>query len=351
MAGAKAAASDKGATRHILRIAIAATLAFTIAELANWDFSFLAPMLAVQLLASAPSAPSLRQGLAMPLVILIATALAFGVSRLFSLSPLVLLALVGLVICWSFYGQRRGAPAAIMLLVQIAFCCIPVISTISFDLAWLFMIELLRGSIAAVVTVWIVHLLIPSPSAPEASATPAPSPAGHEPALAARIAISDTLILYPVLIAFIARGDINNIVILMIALNLLRAVEPERSSRVAMAIIVGNLLGGVVAIFAYQFVVLSGSILFFILIVLAMGLWFGERMVRGGERAPVYAIAFTTFLLILGLGIAPLPGGSEELLATRIIKILVASAYTIGALSLFGWLRRQPKSPASRAIG
>lgn len=337
------------AGRHALRIALAATLAFTIAELADWEFSFLAPMLAIQFLAAAQKAPGLAQGAAIPLVILIATAAALGISTLTALTPVVLLLLVSLAICLSFYGQRRGAPNALMLLIQIAFCCIPVIHTISFDLAWLFMTALIQGSIAAIVTVWAVYWLIPAPSAGDGDATPPPGPPGHEPALAARIALSDTLILIPVLVAFIMRGDIDNIIILMITLNLLRAVEPEQSSRIASAIILGNVVGGALGVLAYQFVVLGGNLVFFILIVLAAGLWFGERITGSGAKAPVFAIAFATFLLILGLGISPIPSGSEELFATRILKILLASAYAIGALSLVAHLRRvkDPASPAT----
>lgn len=350
MADARPSASDRAAGRQAIRIAFAAALAFAVAELAGWEFSFLAPMLAVQLLVAMPTAPGFRQGIALPLVILAATSCALAISTIFSLTPVILLALVSLVICWSFYGQRRGAPGAVMLLIQIAFCCVPVIATISFDLASLFMTSLLLASITAVVTVWLAYLFIPPPR--HAAALPRQSPPGHEPALAARIAISDTLVLLPVLIAFIARGDINNIVILMITLNLLRAVEPEGSGKIAMAIILGNVFGGVVAVLVYQLVILAGSFTFFILIVLATGLLFGERIVRGGAAAPVFAIAFATFLLILGLGISPLPSGSEELLLIRIVKILVASAYTIGALSLVVRLRhssRLPASPATKA--
>lgn len=341
---------EKIANRQALRIALAATLAFTIAEFANWEFSFLAPMIAVQLMAASPKPPGLRLGVAVPLVILVSTFAALGISSLTLLTPTVLLLLVSLVICLSFYGQRRGAPGAVMLLVQIAFCCIPVIYTISFDLAWQFTSALLRGSIAAIITVWIVHLFVPSPSIPAARVDPPSSPPGYESALAARIALSDTLVLLPVLVAFITQGDINNIIVLMTALNLLRAVELEQSGRIAMALVLGNLQGGIIAVFAYQFVVLTGDIVYFVLIVLAAGLWFGEKIARGGTKAPVFAIAFATFLLVLGMGVAPLPGGSEELFTTRIIKIILASAYTIGALSLAASLRRakRPANPATK---
>jgi hypothetical protein len=233
-----------------------------------------------------------------------------------------------------------------MLLTQIAFCCVPVMSTISIDLAHQFANALIGSSVAAIVTVWLAHMLFPAPAiAAVQSAARSRKPSGLEPLHAARVAISDTIVLLPLLILFIIRGDIDNIVILIISLSLLREIDPGRSGRVAGGILFGNILGGALGVIAYQFVVLADNFFFFIVTVLVVSLWFGNRLARGGVTAPIYALAFGTFLLILGLGITPLPGGSGELFAVRIFKILLASAYVIGALSLVTHLRRdQPEA-------
>ncbi len=328
------------ADRLVFRLVFAATFGFAIAGLLDWEFSFLTPMLAVQILVAMPASPGFREGIAIPLIILMATFFALAVSTLFSATPAVLLAVTGLVICWSFYGQRRGAPAIAMLLTQIAFCCVPVMSTISIDLAHQFANALIGSSVAAIVTVWLAHMLFPAPATAAVQSADSPrKPSGLEPVYAARVAISDTIILLPLLVAFIIGGDINNIVILIITLSLLREIDPGRSGGVAGGILLGNILGGVLAVLAYQFVLLADSFFFFILTVLVMSLWFGNRLARGGATAPIYVLAFGTFLLILGLGITPLPSGSEELFAVRIFKILLASAYAIGALNLVMRLR------------
>lgn len=330
------------ADRVVLRLAFAATFGFAVAALRDWEFSFLAPMLAVQILVATPACPNFRQGATIPLVIFLATNIAVGVSTLLMATPVALLAAVGLVICWTFYGQRRGAPAIAVLLVQIAFCCVPLISTISLDIARDFSDFLLWSSVAAIFTVWIAYALFPAP--PGAQAAGAAVPAGLPPARAAQIAISDTLVLLPLLVTFVVRGDINNIVILMITINLLREIELIGSRRLALAILLANLLGGVLAVLAHQFILLSDSLFLFLLTVLLAGLWFGGRLVRGGTMAPVYGLAFGTFLLILGLAITPLPGGSDELFTIRISKIALASLYAIGALSLVARLRLRPQS-------
>ena len=75
------------ANRLVLRLAFAATFGFAVAEFNDWEFSFLAPMLAVQILAAMPAAPGFRQGIAIPLIIFIAAAVALAMSTLFSGTP------------------------------------------------------------------------------------------------------------------------------------------------------------------------------------------------------------------------------------------------------------------------
>jgi hypothetical protein len=45
-----------------------------------------------------------------------------------------------------------------------------------------------------------------------------------------------------------------------------------------------------------------------------------SRIVTAGKEAPVYAIAFATFILLLGLGLTPLPGGSGEAFASLLFR-------------------------------
>jgi len=335
--------------RQALRLALAATLAFGFAEYHGWEFSFLAPMIAIQLLAVMPSGIKPAQALAIPLLLAVASLAALVVSSLFKGTPGVLLLCIGLVIFLAFYGERRGAPAFAMSLIRITFCIIPIVVVISAStggqLAWF----LVLSGIAAVVVVVIAHALIPTPDiAPQAAQSPA---AAFGAAVAARIALSDTLVLLPLLVTFTIGEDINNIVILIMTLNILRQVDPSRGAHLAIGLILGNLLGGALGVIAHEFVVLTGNFVFFLFAVLVPSLWFAGRIVRGGPTAPIYIVGFATFILILGLGVSPLPGASAESFITRVLKVIIASAYTIGALSLVSRLRRNDLTvPAARDL-
>jgi hypothetical protein len=200
-----------------------------------------------------------------------------------------------------------------------------------------------RSSLAAVAIVWISHALIPAPAPPPDAQAP-PQPAGLPPAYAARVALADALVLLPLLANFMLGSELNNFVILMMTINLLGAVEPSGSNRIALALLVGNVLGGALALFAQQLVLIADNLVHFLLTVFLAGLWFASRAARGGPMAPIFIMAFGTFILLLGIAIVPLPGGSEEAFVTRILKIGLASAYAIGVLSLLAPLRRAPQT-------
>ena len=152
--------------------------------------------------------------------------------------------------------------------------------------------------------------------------------------MAARHALLDTLVLLPVLIWYILDATQVAVVVLIMIVTLLRQHDPKQGQRAALGLILGNLIGGITAATVYNILLLNNTLLFFIPVCLAASLIFAGRIVTAGDRAPIYAIAFATFVLLLGLGMTPLPGGSGEAFVSRLLYVLFASAYTIGALSL-----------------
>ena len=76
-----------------------------------------------------------------------------------------------------------------------------------------------------------------------------------------------------------------------------------------------------------------------LLLMLLFGLIFGGRIAQGAASAPVYIVALTTFLIVLGLGLTPV-ADSGELFIERVFNVLVAAAYTIGVASVLRALFR-----------
>ena len=110
----------------------------------------------------------------------------------------------------------------------------------------------------------------------------------------------DTLVLLPVLTWYILDATQVAVVVLIIIVTLLRQHDPKQGQRAALGLILGNLIGGIAAAIVYNLVLLSNTLLFFITVCLAASLIFAGRIVTAGDRAPIYAIAFATFILLLG---------------------------------------------------
>ena len=333
--------------RPALRLAFGVTACFALVEALEWDATFLAPLLAAQMLVKLKQPPSIAQGLAVVLLIGLSTGTVLLITTAFISHPAVLILALALLIYLSFYAHLRGAPELATLLVQISAVSLPVIAVLSPDGAVGFAATLLSAGVVALLTVWATFAAFPDHATGDAPAAPATGASGPAPPMAARDALLNTLVLLPVLIWFILDATEVAVVVLIVIVTLLRQHDPQRGQRAAVGLILGNLIGGIAAAIAYNLVLLSNTFLFFVAVCLAASLMFAGRLATAGDRAPIYAVAFATVILLLGLGLTPLPGGSGEAFASRLVNVLLASAYAVGAVSLVErWrIRSIPLSP------
>lgn len=267
------------------------------------------------------------------MLIALSTGIVLSVVTAFIGRPSVLIIALALLLYLSFYAHRRGAPELATLLLQISAVSLPVIAVLSPDGAGTFAATLAAAAAIALISVWAAFAAFPVPA--DAGAAPsAVATRRVEPAMAARHAFLDTLVLIPVLAWFILDASEVAVVVLIVIVTLLRQHDPEQGQRAALGLILGNLIGGLAAAAVYNLLILNNTLLFFIAVCLAASLMFAGRIVTAGARAPIYSIAFATFILLLGLGLTPLPGGSGEAFVSRLLNVLLASAYAIGGLSL-----------------
>ncbi|MDB5645946.1 DUF2955 domain-containing protein [Methylobacterium sp.] len=321
-----------GARRAALRLAFGATACFGLVEARGWDATFLVPLLTAQMLVKLRQPPTLRQGVGLLVAIALSTGLVLAVTASFIGHPAVLILALALLLYLSFYAHRRAAPDLVTLLIQIAAVSLPVLAVAAPDAATGFAATLLCAGTVALLTVWLAFAAFPG-GGPESGAPPIGASA---PPDAARGALLDTLVLLPVLTGFILVATELAVVVLIVIVTLLRQHDPETGRRAALGLILGNLIGGVAAAVAYDLILMNDTLPFFVLVCLAATLMFAGRIAGAGARAPVNAIALATFILLLGLGMSPLPGGSGEAFAARLVNVLMASAYAIGAVSLLG---------------
>jgi hypothetical protein len=334
-----------GARSFALRIAIGVTASFGIAEALDWDTTFLAPMLAAQFLIKMTQPPTFRQALATVVIIAFASGGMAFLSAALLANPPVLALFLALIIFLSYYAHARGAPDMLTLMIQVSAVTVPIFAVISPAAGAAFASLFAKAGLIAVLVVWAAFALFPAPKSDSGSTSPATTPVLAADA-AVRLAFRNTLILMPILLWYLLDTSQIAVVMLVTIVMLLRQIEEGMHGRMAAALILANVLGGLAANLAYIVVGVTDQFIIFILVLLASSLGFAGQIAQGGMRAALLAIAFGTFILLLGIGISPLPGGSGDAFITRIGYILLAAVYTIGMLSLF--YRPATAKPAPR---
>jgi len=310
--------------RHALafRIGIAASAGFTLGYLLGWDFPFLPPLIAVQLL-SARRALDLKHALGFVVLMAVGCAVSLFVALIFADRPLSLILIVGLMIFVEFLALARGKAAAGIFIMTTSF--VPLMAVSSLDLAYALVHDLIVGSILALLLIFLVHALFPERSQPQQSVAQTvreSAPVGA--------ALANTGVLMSLFIYFMGAGTPTSIIVIMVTAVTILQQSAVAGPGAALGLIVGNIVGGLAATIAYLLISLLPTPGFLFLIVLLFGLTFGAKIAAGGRLAPVYSVGAVTFLTVLGLGLSPLPQDSGTLFLARISTVILASLYTIG---------------------
>lgn len=315
------------------RIAFAASVGFTLGQVLGWDFPFVPALFAVQLLTASKSL-NLRQALGFVVLMVAGCLLSVLIAQVFLDTPLVLILVIALLIFYAFLMLAKGqaVPVANVLLITVS--VVPLVAVTSIELAYGLVYTLIAGSILAVLLVFLAYAFFPAREQANQVANP---PA--EEGFPVGAALANTAALMSLVILFISSGSAVSVIIIMTAITILRQ-PPIAGHGAAYGFVMGNIAGGLAATAASLLVVLLPSPAFLLLVVLLFGLLFGAKIAEGGDLAPLYIVGLVTFLIVLGFGLAPLPGDSGSFFITRVINVLIAAIYTIGVASVLRALFR-----------
>jgi hypothetical protein len=322
------------AKRQGLRIASAATAGFTIAVAAGEALPFLAPLFAIQFLAGNLRPPGVRQAFGMIALIIVAGWAAVWLTELFGDRPAVLLPLLWLVyfVCFLLQALGKGGGGAFLIIVVTVM--VPMLGVLQKDLGEGVVALLSKAALGGVALAWLAHAAFPDPGG--AVAPPgAPAPLDR----AVRLALANAAILLILLVVCLVDDRFSTAIVVPItAASLLSQFDHASSGRAALGLMAVNLLGGVVASLAFAIIELRAALPFVFVMVLVVALLFGGRAATGPAASKIYAGALTTFLILFGLGVSPLPGEAADSFVTRIGMVAFAIIVTFGLTALL-WPR------------
>jgi len=318
------------AQRHALRIAGAVALPFLAGEVLGWRMPFLGSIFALQLVGARQPPPTLRAALAAVLGIGAAFAAAIVLTAITLPHPVVFTLGAGLAVFGGLYAQARKG-GGFWFILLIAICATPLLANQSEGLAVSFLWIAVGAMLVAVITAWLVHAAFPDPAeAPGKDAAP-PLPT-MEPQAAARAALIGTLVLMPLLLLLLGYESAA-VVATVTALSLLKAASSQESTRAALGLLAANVIGGAVAVAAYALITAAPTLAMLAAVMLAVALAFGGRIALGGQAAALASGACVVAVLLVGMGLSPFTD-SATAFGTRVVQVLLASAYTVGAFML-----------------
>ena len=315
---------DSPARALALRIAFGMLLGFVLSAVFRLDFFFLPSLLAVQMLALIRRPPSLVQGAGIFFLFALLAVFTLVISSAFTRQPLIYITLTSLILFFGFLLDSAGKamPATFVLMLG---ATIPLVVVQSTEAATILSTELIAATAIALLTVWAVFAAFPSTA-------PAASPSVSQGA-SPRAAVTNLLLLVPVLLLFLFDSRLSLVAVIVIV-SIVRQRRRGMASQTALGLLFGNVLGGVLATVAYFFVSIRPGPVFFWLIVLLVGLMLGGRGAVAGTKAPIYIVALTSFTILLGLGVAPLPSETSSLFVERLMNVLIAGVYSVSAIAL-----------------
>jgi hypothetical protein len=338
-------APDDAATlvqhRHRLRLALGVTLSFVTAEMLDWELSFLITVFLVQLLTSPGSAPGLRQGIATVTALGLTTGAAATLSALLVDMPALFAIVLGLVLFLAFVLQRSGRSPALGTLILVAFGLLPVIAVQAPDLVPAVAFYVVRSSAVAVLWAWLLHAILPDSEEAAASRAPTARGAATPPRKVVRTALTDTAVLLPVLLVAMTLEVATALVIVLTVTAVLTQHNIAGGRRVALGLLLGNLVGGVTAVIAYQLLSAVPTLGFLTILLLLVSLVYARLITGATSLAPLFVTALITFVIVFGMGVAPFLDEPGATLAIRLRNLAIACVYAFGALSLIGRVGRQ----------
>jgi hypothetical protein len=321
-----------------LRVALAVAAGLTFDVATGAVIPFFGPLLAVQFLIFGAGPLPLPKAVALVGLVLVLGQAFISLTGIFGDRPAQLLILLGLFyfVCFFVQASGRGGPAIFLCLVIAVM--VSLLDRVHASLDTSIIAILLQGYISAVVLSWLAHAVVPGHNVADDEQQAAAG--ADRPAIRA---LANTAILLGAMTLCLTNSAFSLALVLPITVvSLLLQFDIATNVSAALGFVAVNLLGGVLASLAFAFVELRPSLPFLFLTVFLVGLSRGGRAAAAPRLSQIYAGALTTFLILFGSGISPLPVTTPESFSTRIGYVLLAVAYTLCMTSLL-WPRNRTR--------
>lgn len=328
--------------QRMLRYTLGATLAMGLALGLDWQFAYLTPVLVLNMLGSTAPPPTYKMGGLFVLVIAVTGWFALLVARTLLPYPPVFLAVMGLLLFHVYYF-KSVLPGFVTLWLFLNLLILPMVEIVLPDGGAAVLKYLLISGIMSLLVVWMAHFAFPEHSPARVKKSGALS---LTPGVRFGQALEATLVVFPVMVLFYFFRWVESLLILIFIGILSMQPGFARDFKGGKALLLGNLIGGVVAILEYEILTVVPEFFYLLLLTLLLGLFFGTHLFSGKATAPLFGMAFSTVLLVIGSETSRFAGDAGSKVYTRIVQLTVAVVYVVVAFGLLEYFKKQGKQDA-----
>ncbi|NIY89552.1 DUF2955 domain-containing protein [Vibrio campbellii] len=319
---------DNATQRRILRFTIGVGLAVFLAAWINWQLAFVAPVFTAKFLVDKPNLH--RETIYELLLALIATmGLGLLLSGGITQYPIVLMIAVGLMMAWGYYLFTDPKWNLFATILLIAVLMLPFIAINNPAISLILASGLAISGAVSVAIFALVHIYLPEPDSEFAGY--AQPPIGKEQRWHA--SFRAMLISFPVVCFFFVFQISEALLTMMFVALLSLMITAEKSVKLSAFLIISNGIGGMLAISAFSILAIVPNIFFYTAFIALLAVWIGKKIYTVPEKAPIFATAFSTLLVLIGSTLMSL-GDIDSNTFIRIFQLVLVGTYMILA-SLF----------------
>jgi hypothetical protein len=328
-----------------LRFSIGLTLTIALAFGFNWPLAFITPVFVAKFLGSGKAKMPFKTLMRIFSIIVIAFVFAIVLSRLFLPYPMVFILITTLTVFWIAYWNHSGGNEFVILMLLVGITVIPMLALLHQTVAAQFTLGFLFSCLLSIFIAMIMHELIPDKACENVviETTKTKEELNLDlpsKTLRVQLAVLTTLIIMPAMIFFLY-FDLGSAVMILAFIAIL-AQKPDAIIGVkgSKALLVGNSLGGIIAIVMYNILVVAPSFGFMLVLFSLVLLIFSSLIFSSSPLAPLFAMALSTVIILIAASTLGDASAGEKFY-TRIIQISAACIYIVlTTLAASPWLSR-----------
>ncbi|WED28907.1 DUF2955 domain-containing protein [Vibrio sp. DW001] len=321
-------AVDSQIQTRIIRFTIGVTVVVFLAAWINWPLAFVAPVFTAKFLIDKPTFHK-ETVYELLLALVVTMGLGLLLARGITQYPVPLLILVGLMMLWGYFLFTDPKWNLFGTILLISVLVLPFMAISNPGISVLLATGLATSGVVAVAVFAVAHIYFPEPKTEFSgfAATPITRQQRWYAAFRAMI------ISFPV-VCFFFIFQISEALLTMMFIALLSLmITSEKSIKLSAFLVISNGLGGLLAIAAFSILAIVPNIIFYSLFIGLIAIYVGKKIYIVPEKAPIYATAFSTLLVLIGSTLMS-SGDIESNTWVRIFQLMLIGLYMIVA-SLF----------------